>query len=152
VSELSHNVAQACAESYSDNKDCNKFVKDFAAKVGVKLPGGIDLDADGIIAGMETHWRNLSQEQAISAAGRGVFVVAGLKKKDIKTPHTNGHVCVVIPGRHGAFPRVYSTSADKTVKFGRSQGDTHLSGFVFRSEDAKNVQYFGPTTGSSGSW
>ena len=147
-----HNVVQACKRFYSHHKDCNKFVKEVASELREKLPGGVDADADGIMTEMDTHWRELSPERAILAAGQGVFVVAGLRKKDFKTPHTNGHVCVVIPGRQGAFPRVYSTSADDKVEYGRSQGDKHLSGFVFAPDDAKNVRYFAPPAGGSGTW
>jgi hypothetical protein len=148
--DQSHRVAVACVACEGHMKPCNVFTREVAYRVGVTLPGGYG-DADEILTYLSMHWRRLSPQEAILAAGKGILVVAGLKSGDFSTKQDHGHVCVVIPGKHGHYPRVFSTNA-ASGPYGKSRGDHPLSGFVFRHEDASKVQYFAPPSGATGSW
>ena len=154
-----HRVAAVCGVHYGAQKPCNDFTREVAHSLGVRLPVPEPRPtADSIVRAMSQHWRELSPHGAILAAGRGEFVVAGLESKNMKPklnpktrnlePRTEGHVCVVIPGKIGAYPRVISTNADTAKEnphgYGKSRGDHPLSGHVFNADDAKKVRYFAP--------
>jgi hypothetical protein len=145
-----HRVVAACAVCEGHMKPCNIFTREVAHCLGVALPGGYG-DADEILTYLDMHWRRLSPEQAILAAGKGVFVVAGLRSSDFSSKQNSGHVCVVIPGKHRHYPRVFSTNAE-SGPYGKSRGDHPLNGFVFKHEDASRVQYFALPTGATGEW
>jgi hypothetical protein len=139
-------------------KPCNFFTRDVAHRLGIILPGGSASNADSIIQALEHQWRQITPHDAILFAGKGVFIIAGLKstefapRKDGKTV-TKGHVCVVIPGRLGSYPRVVSTNDDAGVNaYGKSRGEFPLSGHVFSHVDAQRVRYFVEPRGASGSW
>jgi hypothetical protein len=157
MADTGHRVATACGICKAAHKPCNIFTRQVAMQLGVWLPGGSDASADEIIRAMRHQWRQLTREQAILAAGKGVFIVAGLPSSEFtprknKPKVTHGHVCVVIPGKHGVFPRVFSTNDDKRSPYGKSHGEHPLSGFVFTHADASKVQYFAPPLGASGDW
>lgn len=139
-------IVSACEASYAHRKLCNVFVTDVARKLGVTVSG----DADSIIATASLRWRTLSRHEAILAAGKGAFIIAGMKSEEFSTPHEHGHVCVVIPGTNAAFPRVYSTN-DSDGPWGKSRGTVPLS-HVFPAKDVLKVRYFAPRVGASGSW
>ena len=153
--DSAHRVAMACS-ACAGPKPCNVFTRDVASHLGIILPGGKDVEADKVIEAMRHRWRRLTSQQAILAAGQGVFVVAGLPSYEFSPRHDgkkvkSGHVCVVIAGQLGHYPRVFSTS-DGPGPYGRSQGDHPLNGYVFSPRDVAKVQYFTPSRGASGSW
>jgi hypothetical protein len=153
--DTAHRVAMACS-AWAGPKPCNVFTRDVASHLGIILPGGRDVEADKIVEAMRHQWRRLTSRDAILAAGQGAFVVAGLPSYEFSprsdgTKVKDGHVCVVIPGKYGHYPRVFSTNAD-TGPFGKSSGDHPLSGHVFSHTDAAKVQYFTPPYGASGTW
>ena len=124
-----------------------------------------------MIAALRVHWRRLSRHEAIINAGRGDFIIAALASPEfaprpIMTRHQaefaahqrgfspaiagvaapiteSGHVCVVIPGAMGAYPRVFSSNAEPG-RYGKSRGDSPLAGHVFTHKDAEKVEYFSP--------
>ncbi len=144
-------ACSACAGHY----DCNIYVRTVASRLGIVVPGGKDARADEMIEAMRVHWRTLSIHDAILAAEQGAFVVAGLPSYE-HIPNKDGskvnegHVCVVVPGKLGNYPRVFSTNTD-SGPFGKSRGDQPLSGIVFKHADAVKVRYYVPH-GASGAW
>jgi hypothetical protein len=169
IPDNAHQVSTTCGKRYVHGKPCNVFVQDVASSLNVKLPGvaatGV---ADDMIRALRIHWKRLSRHEAILAAETGCFIVAGLPSnafgprmaiKNAEQAHLShsrggsmtagtaglieehGHVCVVIPGNQGSYPRVFSSSASNE---GRSRGERHLAGQLFRHQDAPKVEYFTP--------
>jgi len=151
-------VTKACLVFHTTKKACNVFTREVAIKVGVDLPVAPGAVADEILDAMRLHWRRLSRQEAILAAANGRFIVAGLKSGDFKPRKdgkktADGHVCVVVSGSQGGYPRVFSTNQDDNPSaYGKSCGDHPLNGFVFSHGDAPNVEYFSKPAGASGNW
>jgi|ERR1039458_8667122 hypothetical protein len=142
-----HVVEVACKGCYAHKKPCNFFVRDVARTVGIHLPSSGD--ADALIDAASHQWRQLTADEAILAAERGVFVIAGMKAKEMSKPEEHGHVAVVLPGKIGAYPRVAATN-DGDSHWGKSIGNVPMT-HVFLAKDDK-VRYFSPAAGASGSW
>jgi hypothetical protein len=103
------------------------------------------------VAALRRQWAPLTRHQAILAAGKGAFIVAGLastkfgwrpilnrrqtefarNQKQFSGPAVagvdapiteSGHVCVVIPGAFTGYPSVFSSNAEPGT-YGKSRGD-----------------------------
>lgn len=155
MSDQAHRVAVACNQCYVPTKPCNLFTQDVARTLGVTFPVG---KADTIINVLNNQWREITANEAILQAGKGVFIVAGLRSTEFSPRKDgnkvkDGHICVVIPGQHGAYPRVVSTNADPNPSaYGKSRGEHPLNGYVFSHADATKVHYYAHQGGASGSW
>jgi hypothetical protein len=139
-------IRHVCAASYESKKHCNVYLKEVAKKLGVYLPGEVASDADALLDAFDKQWKNITAAEAAKFADFGVFVVCGLKhdkfvpRKDGPTKH--GHVCVVVAGKMGGFPKVFSTNEKDEGAYGKSRGDKPLSGWVFSVADANNVLFY----------
>ena len=173
MADQAHRVAVACGMYYHSGKPCNQFVQDVARNLGIALPGSAAYGkADDIVAALRLHWAPLTRHEAILAAGKGAFIVAGLASTKfswrpivnrrqaefagiqqqfsgpavagVDAPITeSGHVCVVIPGAFSGYPNVFSSNAEPGT-YGKSCGDQPLAGHVFTHADATRVEYFSP--------
>lgn len=117
--------------------NCSGFLKSVAAGLGVKLPG--ELNADGLVAHLERHWRPLpSGEAAAAQAAAGWLVVAGLASLRHTPPRRNGHVAIVVAGPlyRGKYPRVWCGSLGGA----QSRGEKSV-GEVWNRTDRDAVSY-----------
>jgi hypothetical protein len=148
MAHKAHRIESACKSCYARKKPCNYFVRDVARTVGIELPAAGD--ADSLIKAASLSWRPLTAQEAVVAAERGIFVIAGLKSTEMSRPERHGHVAVVLPGKIGRYPRVAATN-DGDSQWGKSNGNAPLT-HVFAAVDAPRVRYFGRPAGASGSW
>ena len=142
-------VGSACKTCYSNKKPCNFFVRDVAAIVHVKLPSYGT--ADDLVSAAAFHWISLTEVEAMKAAERGEFVIAGMSSNELN--QSEGHVAVVMPGIANGFPKVASTNEGKTP-WGKSMGNNPLTHvFPANAVRAGRVRYFTPPSrGTTGSW
>jgi hypothetical protein len=102
-------VRAACEKLWSEHKsDCSGFVKAVGKALGVAIEGQANDIADALEA--DKHWTVLTDGKAAAeAAGRGEFVVAGLRGDKQKIKSENGHVVVVVAGdpNRGRYPFAY---------------------------------------------
>lgn len=171
MADEAHRVGTACSTCYQLGKPCNEFTRDVARNLNIQLLGAAAYgNADEMVAALRVHWKKLTRHEAILAAGKGAFIVAALPSVEfsqrpivnrhqagvaaqrgfspatagVAAPITeHGHVCVVIPGSQGGYPRVFS-SCEGSEPYGKSRGDQPLAGFVFLHKDAERVEYFSP--------
>lgn len=101
-------IISACETEWDAFKsDCSGFVKAVAVDVGIGLSG----QADDIVDQIQSNgWKILVDGIAAKAqADAGLFVVGGLKGKDLDPPEAHGHVVVVVSGpmAFGKYPSAY---------------------------------------------
>jgi len=141
-------IESACKTCYSYSKPCNYFVRDVAIAAGIQLPSYGS--ADDLIRTVASQWRNLSAQEAVTAACNGVFVIAGMTSTELHESH--GHVAIVLSGQLNGFPRVAATN-EGTRRSGKSDGSTPLTRvFPAALVRAGRVRFFGKPAGSTGSW
>jgi len=102
-------VRAACERLWSEHKsDCSGFVKAVGEALGVTITGRTN-DIANMLRDND-HWTVLADGKvAAEAAGRGEFVLAGLRGDKQRIKSANGHVVVVVAGEpnRGRYPFAY---------------------------------------------
>ena len=128
---VAEQIVAQCAMSFNTpvKEDCNQFVKAVAVPFfEPDLFTGPNMNADAIIEEMNSSalWNKLgtSHTAAISDAGNGKFVVAGMTSAQLSSAH--GHVAVVVgdPGQLSGqvlVPICYAGSLSAGARVARSR-------------------------------
>jgi hypothetical protein len=141
-------IVEKCKESWEEktsanlvNKNnCSGFLKGVAEKLGISMP--MSATADGLVDFMKnsSSWKKVtSGSEAAAQAGRGYFVVAGLKGSEHKPARGNGHVAIVVSGSlyRGIYPMCWGGS----IGSAQSQGNKSI-GEIWNKTDRDLVTYY----------
>jgi hypothetical protein len=134
-------VIDTCIAVWPSKKSaCNFFAIEVADRLGVRLTGRADDIVDQIQGAV---WTKLADGPAAhDAAAKGKFVVAGIRKADFTSPHSEGHIAIVVAGSMNASgwaPAGYWGSIDSSVA--QKGGAANPISLCFRKEDAAKICY-----------